>query len=290
MISRITCLLLGVVVVASSAGPAEAQIGGLLKKKAKEAAQAPVKQQENKQQADDAAASALSSPDIVPVTQESTVRFRKALGVEAKLRGEFATFLASLKTQEQYLACKNDVMMSPEGQKASMAMLALGDKATAADMQKAMMKASADAEALTTKQCGGDPAQWSQGRRVDRLREIEGEASDAFAPPGVEASAAGSGEALRPGPFAPSAGDEQADAHPYRRRYALTKERWIPFCNALGTAPKASGSGKYATVKGEGSGVYVYSSDEAAFMASSCGDVMSDIAKLQGPEGRSKLP
>jgi hypothetical protein len=290
MSSRITCLLLGVLLVAWPSGPAEAQIGGLLKKKAKEAAQAPVKQEEAKQQADDAAARALASPDVVPITKESTARFRKALRVEAQLRGEFVTFLASLKTQEQYAACKSEVMMSPEGQKASMGMLALGDKATPAEMQKAMLKANADVEALTTRQCGGDPSQWTQGRRVDRLREIEGEASDAFAPPRTEPSPGGSPDARRSGPSAPSADEAQADAHPNRRQYAITKERWIPFCNASSTAQTAKANGKYATVKGEGSGVYVYASDEAAFMASSCADVMSDIEKASVSVGRSKLP
>jgi hypothetical protein len=290
MSSRIIGLLLGVFVVVASAVPAEAQIGGFLKKKAKEAAQAPVKQEQAKQQSDEAAASALSDPDIVPITQESTVRFRKALGIELRLRGEFRTFLASLKTREEYDACKSEFMMSPEAQQASMQMLNLGDKATPADMQKAMMKAAADVEALTKKRCGGDPSAWNGAKRNERLQEIEGEASDAFGPPGAAPPAGDGLVVLPPGPSASSAEAEPADAHPYRRKYALAKERWIPFCNGMATAPDATGKGKYATVKGEGNGVYVYSSEEAAVMAANCVDVMSEIGKVVDAAGRPKLP
>ena len=70
----------------------------------------------------------------------------------------------------------------------------------------------------------------------------------------------------------------------------MAKERWIPFCNALATAPEAAGKGKYATVKGVGNGVYVYSSEEAAVMASNCVDVMSDIGKTVAAVGGSRRP
>jgi hypothetical protein len=274
--SPITCILTGVVAVVLSAGPAEAQIGGLLKKKAKEAAQAPVKQAEAKQEADEAAARALADPDVVAITQDSTARFRKALGVEARLRGEFRTLLASVKTQEEYNACKGEIMMSPEGQKASMALLELGDKATPADMQKVMLKASADLDALAAKRCGGDPAQWNTGRRAERLQEIEGEASDAFAPPGGTAPDGEAVEERRAGPSAVVIAGAPADAHPHRRKYTLMKERWIPFCSALADAA-AQSDGKYKKIKGVGSGVYVYSASEAEVMTANCAAVMDDL-------------
>jgi hypothetical protein len=274
--SPITCLLLGVVAVVLSAGPAQAQIGGFLKKKAKEAAQAPIKQEQARQQADEAAANALSTPDIVPITGESTARFRTALGTEARLRGELRAQLASVKSQEEYNACSGELIMSPEAQKISMRLADMPANASAADLQKLMMKTNADLEALVTKRCGPNPSQWNPGKVSQRLQEIEGEASDALAPPGAAVPDLEASAERRAGPSAHAAEPWQAEAHPYRRKYALLKERWIPFCGAL-TEAALKGDGKYRTVKGVGSGVYVYSSSEAEVMTASCAAVMDDL-------------
>jgi hypothetical protein len=170
-------------------------------------------------------------------------------------------------------------------------MLNLPDNVSPAEMQKTMMKAGTELEALTTKRCGVDPtAQWNEAKRIERLKEIEGQASDALAPAGGAPPEADPTGVLATGPWAPSIEDAQDTSHPYLRKYSLLKERWIPFCNGLATAPNATAKGKYATVKGVGNGVYVYSSEEAAVMASNCVDVMSDIGKTLEFLGRSRLP
>jgi hypothetical protein len=133
------------------------------------------------------------------------------------------------------------------------------------------VEATADVDPLTTKRCGGDPTQCNAPRRAERLREIEGEASDAFGPPASEAGSEGA-VTDRPGMLALSLEGERADAHPYRRQYATAKERRSPFCNAVAMAPNATAKTKFTIAKGEGNGVYVCSSEEAAVMASHCVD------------------
>lgn len=266
-----TCLL------AVAAVPADAQIGGFLKKKAKEAVQAPVQQQQAQQQSDEAAAQALAAPDIVPITQESTARFKKALNVEIRLRGEFRSMLASMKSKEDYDACKAELAMSDMELTLS-ALAAAGEKATPTDLQRAIVKATAEQEAKVTKRCGGDPSAWPDYKRAERLRAIEGEASDAFAPPGSP-EAEGAGEATTHGPAWLSTDDDApGDVHPYLRKYAIAKERWIPFCSA----EAAKTEGKYRRIKGQGS-VYVYSVEEAQVLSEHCPDVMATLNKTTEP-------
>jgi hypothetical protein len=278
MRSRVTSLLMAACVTAVVAQPAQGQIGGFLKKKAKEAAQAPVQQQQAQQQADEAAARALSAPDIVPITEESTARFARALDVEIRLRGEFRAMLASMKPREEYEECKGEASMSPEAQQIALGMANISDKGTPAEMQKAMLKISRDIEALIVKKCGGDPGGWSDGKRAERLREIEAEASDAFAPSGgAGAGDEPAGDGLH-GPSWRPTDEAQADAHPYRRKYAIAKERWIPFCAAEATKAE----GKYTRVKGEGA-QYVYTVEEAQVLSQHCPDVMAKLNKVTAP-------
>ena len=277
MTSRWIGSLSAACLLAASVVPADAQIGGFLKKKAKEAAQAPVQQQQAQQQSDEAAAQALAAPDIVPITQESTTRFKKALNVEIRLRGEFRAMLASMKSKEEYDACKEEFAVS-DMELAMSALAAAGEKATPADLQKAMVKAKADLDATVAKRCGGDPSAWPDYRRAERLKAIEGEASDAFAP-STGSDADGAAEATTHGPAWLSTDDEApSDAHPYLRKYAIAKERWIPFCSA----EAAKTEGKYRRIKGQGS-VYVYSVEEAQVLSEHCPDVMATLNKATEP-------
>jgi len=288
------------VVVVVPAGSADAQLGGLLKKKAKEVAQSPVKKEETKPPSDEAAARALSQPDVVPITQDSTDRFKKGLNVEITLRDEFRTFLASLKTREQYDTCKGESVMSPEGQKIGMQMLNLPDNASPAEMQKVMMKSGADLEALTTKRCGRDPAEWDDARRAERLREIRGQASDAAMPPGYVAPAGdASGESagaspdaaeglanhgiLLAGPSMFSLFEPPAMPHPFQIAYAMMTERWPVFCEWLTAKTKKTDEGSYQKVPGVGNGTYVYSKAEAEVMSANCPSVMELLMKVLDP-------
>ena len=70
----------------------------------------------------------------------------------------------------------------------------------------------------------------------------------------------------------------QADAHPYLRKYAIAKERWIPFCAAEATKAE----GKYTRVKGQGA-QYVYTVEEAQVLSQHCPDVMAKLNKVTGP-------
>lgn len=289
MKTRIAVALLGAAVMTAVAVPAEAQLGGFLKQKAKEAAKAPVAQEQNKQQSEDAAARALSQPDIVPITQESTDRFKTGLTLELKLRGEFRTFLASLKTREEYDACKGEVAMSPEAQQLSMQLLNLPDKATPADMQKLMTKIATDLEALTRKRCGNDPAEWNQNKRAERLREIQGEASDAAAPPGYVAPARDEPAPIS-GPWAVTFAEAPAGPHPFQIAYAMMTERWPVFCDWYASQTKKEDGGAYQKIPGVGNGVYVFSKDEAKVMPANCPSVMALLMKVLEPVSKARIP
>lgn len=278
MTSRWIGSVLAACVLAAITRPAEAQIGGFLKKKAKEAAQAPVQQQQANQQSDEAAARALEAPDVVPITQESTARFGRALDVEIRLRGEFKTQLGSMKSKEEYEACKSEVAMTQDPMQMAAALASLGDKATPAEIQKVMVKMSTDMEAQLAKRCGADPSGWPDYKRAERLREIEAVASDAFAP----ASGAGEAPAVeRPGgPSWVPTDDAQTAAHPYARKYAIAKERWIPFCAA--EAEKTS-SKKFVRIK-----LYAYTVEEAQVLSEHCPDVMAKLNKVTEPVRSAK--
>ena len=277
MAPRWIASLFAACLVVASVVPAGAQIGGFLKKKAKEAAQAPVQQQQAQQQADEAAARALEAPDVVPITQESTARFKKALNVEIRLRDEFRASLASMKSTEDYEACKAEFAVS-DMELTMSALAAAGEKVTPADLQKAIAKAKADLEAKVTKRCGGDPSAWPDYKRAERLRAIEAEASDAFAP-STGSESGGAAEATMHGPAWFSTDDDaQGNAHPYLRKYAIAKERWIPFCSA----EAAKTDGKYRRIKGQGS-VYVYTVEEAQVLSEHCPDVMATLNKTTEP-------
>jgi hypothetical protein len=268
-------------VLAVPSRPAYAQLGGFLKKKAMEAAEAPVQQQQAKQRSTEQAAAALRNPDVVPITQESTDRFMKALGVEIRLRNEFRSMLASMKSREEYEACKGEIAMSPEGMQIAMGLANISDKATPAEMQKAMMKMGADMEALTLKRCGGDPSGWPDHKRAERLRQIERRASRAFAPTGgTDSVGEGFAGADPHGPawFPPE--PVQTEDVEFYRPYGIAKERWIAFCSS-GAEMKTEGDFVY--VKGMGDVWYVFTKEEAEFMTRHCSEVMAEIKKTTEP-------
>ncbi len=259
-------------------------MGGFLKKKAKEAAQAPIQQQQAQQQADEAAAKALSAPDVVPITQESTARFAGALDVEIRLRGEFRTLLASFKTREEYQACQAEVAMSPEAQKISMRVAELPDNASAADLQKLMLKSSRDLEALVEKRCGADPSQWNQATSAQRLQGDRGRGLGRLrAARRCRRGGRGGRGAARPLVGAGRA-TPRTDAHPHLRKYAIAKERWIPFCAAEAAKPE----GKYARVKGQGAALRVYAWRRRRCCPQHCPDVMAKLNKVTEPVQSAK--
>jgi hypothetical protein len=81
----------------------------------------------------------------------------------------------------------------------------------------------------------------------------------------------------------------QSDAHPYARKYAIKKERWIPFCGALAGAGMKS-EGKYTRLKGFGGASYVYAASEAEVMEANCTAVMADIGQILSSVGGAKHP
>lgn len=295
--TRTTFTLIGAALALAMAGPADAQIGGLIRK-AKAAVDGPAKKDDAKAPSDAAALAALSAPHVVPITDDVLQRFEKGLTLEVELRAEFTKFLAGMKTPEEHRACQGSMMTTPAAQKIMMQLGELPENPTDEQMKKAMAKQQADLLALSERTCGLDPSTWHDGKRAERLREIEGKASDVAAPPGY-VTPTGSAPPTDAEPGIEPDGGEDAGAtvtaayrwphtfqqpHPYLRAYSMLKERIPPFCIKLQASAGGMTIGTNAIVSVNGSGkvFYVYSDEEAKAMTQRCPTLMQLLTSLDG--------
>jgi len=271
---RVTLLGLCLAVVAAMAAttPAEAQLGGLMRR-AKEAAEK--KAAEKDPRAPDPSASTqnpFADPAVVFITQDQLGRFEKALQYEIDQRNALRKSLAAATTQEEYQACNLSVGTSPEMMKMIQDMADSSANGTAEQIMKAQQKMYADMQAIVTKKCGPDPQQ-AQNSQVERLRQIEAEASDVAMPSG----------------YTPPAGMETAGAagkpRPFARPYGMLKERIPVFCatDKKMSAPTTItvGTEKMTVVRVQGQGQqYVYRQDEVDTLNAGCARVMALMNSL----------
>ena len=286
-----TALLMSLCTAILSAGAAPPQLGGLIKSKVKQTVDP---KKDEKKSESDKAVNPLASADVVLMTPVVLDGLKKGLTFEVSERAAFRKMLASLKTREQYAECSQETALTDEGQKIAMQFADIPENATPAQMQKAMMKMADDMKVLTTKRCGTDPGEWPESRRADRLREIQGQASNLAMPPGwVAPKSPLADEPLNPRDFeahGPSAGLDgtiegtstaQGAQYPYGRPYMMLIERFPPFCGDLakkGNKGKPDPAG--VKIPGIGSVYYVYTADEAAALMTTCEDLMALLGKL----------
>ena len=146
--SRIIAALLLSLTVTTNA---EGQLGGLIKKTVKEATKP-------KEEPKDAKATTPDGPAFpYELTEASMAAFKRGLELEIKMREDYKSKLAKLKTQEQYQACATNVL-DPEYMKLMQDYgKALESAKTPEENQKVMTRFGEQTEALTLKRCGEDP-------------------------------------------------------------------------------------------------------------------------------------
>ncbi len=271
---RVTLLggLLVVVMVAAAARPVEAQLGGLMRR-AKEAAEKKVEEKDPRAPEPSASTSnPFADPAVVFITQDQLGRFEKGLQYEIAQRNELRKTLASAKSPAEYQACGGGAANSPEFMKLMQDWAEGGANLTGEQAIKHAEKLQTEMAALMLKRCGADP-QKLEGTRLERLRGVEGEASNVAMPPG----------------YTPPAGSEpatpSAKAQPFARAYGMLKERIPVFCagDKKASAPTTItvGAEKMTVVRVQGQGQqYVFRQDEVDALNKGCGTVMALMNSL----------
>lgn len=157
-----TRFALGLILMFALADDAQAQrIGGLIKKTVDKATKP--------KEATPPTKEAAPEPSLFSFepNADAMASFKRGLDIEIKARNEYRSELAKLKTEEQYEACQQSMIMSPEGIKLSEEMVARTDKAkTPEDFQKLSAWQVESYETLAMKQCGADPRKLDEQRRT----------------------------------------------------------------------------------------------------------------------------
>ena len=180
-------------------------------------------------------------------TPENFTKFKTALQTELAERQRVTQFLASLKSPDAYNKCKQEWVMSAEGQKLSQRYMEGMDGKSGAELQKHMETVAKDMEKSVDKSCGPDPGHYSQGWASQEIRNAIGKASDQFAE------------------------DDYA--------YGTWKEWVLEFCHYVAELKKQPDAAqKIAKIKdeglripGSGTGIYyVYTASEANALLEQC--------------------
>jgi len=306
--SSVLGVFLSVCAAISVATPVEAQLGGLMRK-GKEALKEPVKDPRTSEAASTSTSNPFADPAIVFITQDQLGRFQKGLQHEVTQRNALRKQLASLQTREQYQACSQGAVTSPELMKLIQDFADSSANLPADQMVKRQQQMYTEMAAMVEKKCGIDP-QKVESSRFARLKQIEAEASDIAMPVGYKAppqarleretvdwaamwndSAARTPIALNVhAPKSPMFGEAPAaaaraqapTAHPFARAYAMLKERVPVFCQRLSEKKPLTpttitvGTEKVSVVKIPGSGQdYVFRQDEADALTQGCAGVMA---------------
>ena len=227
---------------AVAAGPALAGWGDALKKEANKAVH------HDKKPTTSAESGPVESRIEPKVTPETLAKFKASLELEIAERKRVTQFMATVKSSEAYDKCKNDWMLSPDGQKASQKYMdAMQGVKSQADVQKVAETLGKEIEKALEQHCGPDPNQYNQAWANQEIRNAIGKASDQFTT------------------------DDYA--------YATWKEWITEFCNyivALKKQPDAAQ--RLAKIKdeglripGSGAGIYyVYTASEANALLEKC--------------------
>jgi hypothetical protein len=237
-----------VLALALFALPASAGLGDMLKNKAKEAATG----KKTKQAATAADAGPIQSRIHPPVTAENIARFTAGMQLEIAEREQTAKFLKTVKSPEAYNKCKQDWIMSPEGQNFSSNFMSGLEGKSSEELQKHMTKMGEEMEKAMAAKCGPDPGKYNEHWAAQQSRAALGKASDQFAK-----------------------GDDYA--------YHNWKEWITEFCNYIEKLKKEPDAEKQLAkikdeglrIPGVGTGIYfVYTASEANELLEKCDSLM----------------
>jgi len=190
----------------------------------------------------------------VPPTPELFDKFKASLQLEIDERARITKTLKGVKPADEYNKCKQDYMLSAEGQKFSQKYVdGMKDKSPD-EIQKHIESLGKEMEAAIEKSCGLDPGTYNDGWARQQTREALGKASDQF----------------------------QKDDYAYQ-----TWKEWITeFCNYVGELKKKPDAAKQLAkikdeglrIPGSGAGIYyVYTASEANMLLERCDSLMPMI-------------
>jgi len=178
-----------------------------------------------------------------PLSPSVIDQLLKGMAEERALREALRTQLKSLKTAEQFKACEEGALASPEGQKLYQRMMDTDGKSQQ-EIQAIMAKIPLDLEALITKTCGPDPAKFDDYWKEGKLREAELKGAEK------------------------SGFDKEC--------YDLLKERVLPFCKAP-AALRTSATVGGVKIPGVGKGEYGYTAEEAKALNPRCAELVTAL-------------
>ena len=185
-----------------------------------------------------------SSARVCPPLSPSVIdQLLKGMAEERAQRDAIKTQLKSLKTAEQFKACEEGALASPEGQKLYQRMMDTDGKSQQ-EIQAIMAKIPLDLEALITKTCGPDPSKFDDYWKEGKLREAEQKGAEK------------------------SGFDKEC--------YDLLKERVLPFCKAP-AALRTSATVGGVKIPGVGKGEYGYTAEEAKALNPRCAELVTAL-------------
>ena len=173
------------------------------------------------------------------VTPDAVSRFERGLKAERQQVSDFESMFSGLRSHEQVIKCRQDEAISPTVQQ----ILSQGitQNATNAQLQAAMAKNMVDVEAHMVKKCGEDPSKYNPREQRELARK-------------AGAKAAGMTDEC----------------------YDKLKEFALSFCKLPPETRKAAVENGIR-VPGKGSGVWVFTADEAKALDPRCDQLVPAI-------------
>lgn len=236
-----TTLVLASLLAVLHGHQAQAQIGGLIKKKAAEAVKGKDgKSDQGKTVAkDDGPITSQFEKECGPVTPDAIEKFLKGLQAEAAGRDAYDRKLAGTKPNEEVNACRGKETGSSEAMQIIQRGLANGG--TTEYVQKTMEQNRLDLEKYLVKKCGEPASKYE----YDKTKEYEA---------------------------AQKAGENAAGLN--HDCYNKLKEFALAFCKTLTPAQQKIATEQGIKVPGFGSGVWVFTADEAKAISPHCGELV----------------
>ena len=168
-------------VLALSAPQAHAGFGDMLKEKAKKTIQGDKKGKDAKDAKQAGAESGgIKSAIEPPATPENVAKFKTSLQLEISEREKAIQFLKTLKSSDDYNKCKQDFLISADGQKLSQKYMDVVSASGQPDYQKRLEAIGAEMEKQVAAHCGPDPGTYTGGWHAQAMRDALGKGSDAF--------------------------------------------------------------------------------------------------------------
>jgi len=157
-----------------NATPAHAGWGDALKKEANKA----VKHDKKPASGETGPVESRIEPKVTP---ENLKKFKASLELEVAERNRVTKFMATVKPQDAYFKCKQDWMLSPDGQAQTKKYAdALQQGKSQEEIQKVIESMAKEMEQVLEKHCGPDPDNYNQSWANQEIRNAIGKASDQF--------------------------------------------------------------------------------------------------------------